>query len=176
MKAKRCYSGREKGFTLIEIVVVLIIIGVLAVVAVSRVGTLTDEAALASQTGLIKNNIRYAQALAMKGAAGDTSALRGVKCDGVDYWLFRNNAPDAPANQMPLSGESAVKVTLSTQKTTMSSFVVIFDGFGRPYTAYTDSINNTPVSAANPVPVTINSIPAGTPVSFGITPETGFIP
>jgi len=176
MKANRYSRGSERGFTLIEIVVVLIIIGVLAVVSVSRIGTLTVDATLSSQTGLIKNAVRYAQSLAMKASAGDTSALRGVKCDGTDYWLFRNNAPDTPANQMPPPGESAAKVALAAKKITMSAFVVIFDGFGRPYTSYTDQTTNTPVSAANPVTVTINSIPAGAPASFGITPETGFIP
>jgi prepilin-type N-terminal cleavage/methylation domain-containing protein len=176
MKANPSYRCREGGFTLVEIVVVLIILGVLAVVASSRIGTITTDATLSSQTGLIKNTVRYAQSLAMKASAGDTSALRGVKCDGTDYWLFRNNAPDTPANQIPPPGESAAKVTLAAQKVTMSAFVVIFDGFGRPYTSYTNQTTNTPVSAANPVMVTINSVPAGAPVTFGISPETGFIP
>jgi hypothetical protein len=59
----------------------------------------------------------------------------------------------------------------------MTVFTVFFDANGRPYTAYTDATTNTSVSTANPLSITVDSVPAGsgTP-SFTVTPETGFIP
>ncbi len=69
-----------------------------------------------------------------------------------------------------------MKVTLADKKISMSVFTVFFDANGRPYTAYTDATTNTPVSTSNPISITVDSVPAGVAVTFGITPETGFMP
>jgi prepilin-type N-terminal cleavage/methylation domain-containing protein len=166
------FKGRDhRGFTLVEIIATLIIIGIIAAVIVSSVSGVADTDRV-SQENVIKNHIRYAQSMAMK-----QGTAWGIKCDGTDYWLFRTNDPDTPANQMVLPNEENVKVTLANKKVSMTVFTLFFDATGRPYTAYTDASTNTPVSAANPLAVTVGSIPAGgaTP-AFNVTPETGFIP
>ena len=129
----------------------------------------TSETSRISQESIINNHIRYAQSMAMK-----LGAIWGIKCDGTDYWLFRTNAPDTPANQVILPGEDNVQVSLANKKITLTAFTVFFDGNGRPYTAYTDAATNTPVAA--PLSITVDSIPAGNPGTFEIAPETGFIP
>ena len=158
----------HRGFTLIEIIAILIIIGIAAAVIISSATNLTD-AGRVSQENVIKNHIRYAQSMAMK-----RGTVYGIKCDGADYWLFRTNAPDTPANQIALPNEESAKVTLANKKVSMTAFTVFFDVNGRPYTAYADATTNTPVGA--PLSITVNSIPAGNPGTFNIAPETGFIP
>ncbi|MEW6332818.1 MAG: type II secretion system protein [Thermodesulfobacteriota bacterium] len=158
------------GFTAIEIIAILVVVGILAVIVISRAMS-GATASRVAQESVLKTHIRFAQATSMK-----QGALWGIKSDGTDYWLFRNNNPDAVANQQPLPGESNVKIRLADRQIAVNAFTVFFDAIGRPYTAYTDVVINTPVSAANPVSITVNSIPASSPVTFGITPETGFMP
>ncbi len=167
---KRLKAGRPRGFTLIEIIAVLIVLGVLTAIVINRV-TSTSITSRVAQESVIKNHIRYAQATAMK-----QGTMRGIKCDGTDYWLFITNAPDTAINQRPLPGESSAKIGLANKSVTMNAFTVFFDANGRPYTAYTNTVTNTPVSAANPLSITVDSVPASSAVTFGITPETGFMP
>ena len=156
------------GITLAEMIAVFIVAGNLAAVIINRTIS-TSDTTRAAQEGIIKNHIRYSQSTAMK-----QGAIWGIKCDGMDYWLFRTNDPDTAANQVILPNEDNEKVTLANKKVTLTVFTVFFDANGRPYTAYTDLATNTPVSV--PLSITVNSIPAGNPGTFQITPETGFIP
>lgn len=159
-----------RGFTLIEMIAVLIVLGILTAIVINRV-TSASIADRVAQEGVIKNHIRFAQSAAMK-----QGMIWGIKCDGTDYWLFTGIAPDTVANQRPLPGESSAKINLANKKITMNAFTVFFDANGRPYTAYTNASTNTPVSAAAPLSITVDSVPASAPVTFGITPETGFMP
>jgi prepilin-type N-terminal cleavage/methylation domain-containing protein len=167
---KRLLNARApRGFTLIEIIGVLMVVGILAAVVINRVMSTTTTNRIA-QESVLKSHIRYAQATAMK-----QGTLWGIKCDSADYWLFRTNDPNAVTNQRALPGEANAKVALADKKITVSAFTLFFDANGRPYTAYTDAVTNTPVSTANPLSITVNSVPAGTATTFGITPETGFM-
>ncbi len=153
---------------MVELIAILIIVGIVAAVVITRVIG-TSEMNMTAQTGVIKTHIRYAQSMAMK-----RGAIWGIKCDSTDYWLFRTNAPDTPANQVALPEESSEKITLADKKITMTAFTVFFDATGRPYTAYTDETANTPLGAA--LSITVDSVPAGSPGIFAIVPETGFMP
>jgi prepilin-type N-terminal cleavage/methylation domain-containing protein len=162
----------DRGFTLIEIIAVLVIIGIVVAVAVGSVMSTADTNRI-SQASVVKNHIRYAQSIAMKRATIDVPVW-GIRCDGAAYWLFNNITPDTPANQMIIPGEDNVQISLANKKITLSAFSVFFDGNGRPYTAYTDATTNVPLAA--PLVVTIGSIPAGSFGTFSLAPETGFIP
>jgi len=166
----RLKTREPRGFTLIEIIGVLIVLGILAAIVINRTMS-TSSTDRVAQESVIKNHIRYAQATAMK-----QGMIWGIKCDGTDYWLFRTNAPDTPANQIVLPNEDNAKVTLANNNVTLTAFTVFFDANGRPYTAYTNPTTNTPVSTTNPLSITVDSVPASSPVTFGITPETGFMP
>jgi prepilin-type N-terminal cleavage/methylation domain-containing protein len=163
-------AGDRRGFTLVEIIAVLVVLGILGAVVINRAMSTTTTTRTA-QESVIKNHLRYSQALAVK-----QGMIWGVKCDGTDYWLFRTIAPDTISNQIALPGEENVKITLANRKISMSAFTLFFDAIGRPYTDYTDATTNTPVSAANPLSITLDSAPASGAAIFGITPETGFMP
>ena len=148
----------ERGFTIIEVVAVLILISIASVVIISRSVNI-QHIDLVTQMDKVQTHIRYAQTMAMK--RSDT--IWGIKCDGTDYWLFKTNDPDTGSNQVQFLGENSNKVPMPS----MGAFTLFFDKYGIPYTAYTDESDNTPVSASL-------SIPIGSE-TFNITPETGFI-
>ncbi len=56
-------TADPRGFTLVEIIAVLIVVGILAAVIITRAMSTTSTTRVA-QESVIKNHIRYAQALA----------------------------------------------------------------------------------------------------------------
>jgi type II secretory pathway pseudopilin PulG len=147
----------NKGASLIELITVIMIMSIISVVVVSRIISL-QSVDMVARENTVKSQIRYAQATAMK-----SNGIRGIKCDGTDYWMFKNTDPDNSGNQVQLPGEDSIKIALPE----MDAFTLFFDRFGIPYSSYTDENTNTPV----PSPLTINIDTR----SFKITPETGFI-
>jgi prepilin-type N-terminal cleavage/methylation domain-containing protein len=156
------------GFTLIEMIAVLMLMSIIAAGVLVRAMN-TDQIDLVAQVAKIRNHIRYAQAMAMK--RSDTNW--GIKCDEDEpnaYWFFKGTNPDNSANQLPLPGETSLKILLADINVTMDGFELYFDKYGRPYTAYTDETTNTPVSTGNPLSIIISGS-----VTLSITPETGLI-
>ena len=169
--------GNSKGFSLIEIISVLLILGILSAILIGRYMS-TSSFDSQSQASVIKNNIRYAQSRAIKlGDPTNPATVWGIKSEGNEYWLFPGPDPDDPANlnRAFLPTENTKKVNLATRKVVLSAFTVFFDYRGKPYTAYTSDTTNTPVSAGNPLVITVTPASGGTAINFTITPETGFI-
>ena len=75
---------RSSGFTIVEIIVVLLLMSILAATLLGRSVTTTDLD-LNSATDKVRNQLRFAQAEAMK--RSDT--VWGVNSSGAEYWLFR---------------------------------------------------------------------------------------
>ena len=161
-------NRNSRGFTLVEVTVVVVLIGIIAAVLFAR-SISTDQINVVGEVDKIRNHIRYAQAMAMKRSEPDK--VWGFKSDGLSpgsYWIFNGDDPDLVSNQEPLPGETAVKVSLPNT-ITMTAFTIFFDKYGKPYSAYTDESNNTPLLSG----LTINI--SGSPNNLTITPETGFI-
>ena len=108
------------GFTMVEIIAVLVIISVIAAVVVSRVtGARGDDTAAANT---LKAHLRYAQLRAM----GDTEAW-GIDIDGNTYTLMKGNEP-APVN---LPGEGGPSKTL--ENIIIDNTTIMFEAaLGRP--------------------------------------------
>jgi len=151
---------------MIEVIVTIVLLGVLSAVLYGTQGFMDTE--LAARAGLLRNQIRYAQLRAMKGGA-----VYGLSCDGTDYWLFAT-APTLPSNRVALPGETAQYVHLADSGVTLATFNLYFDAAGQPYTAYTSSSSNTPVSAASPLNIVITK--GSSNVTLAVSPETGFVP
>jgi type II secretory pathway pseudopilin PulG len=151
---------------MIEMVVVLLLMTIIAATVLGRSIT-TGDMELSSETDKIRNHLRFAQSEAMK----RSNTVWGIKSFGDEYWLFRNNNPDNPANEVRLPGViysgASNRINVADIGVTLSDFTIFFDRIGKPYTAYTDETNNTALAASLPISV------SGRPIT--ITPETGLI-
>jgi MSHA pilin protein MshC len=156
----------HKGFTLIEIVVVLLIICIIgAAVTISSFYS-TSDYNLVSQTEMIKSHLRYAQARAM-----NTNVPWGIHFNGNNtYKLFKY---DASLTYVSVPGESSDTVTLEDMALSPNGATVYvsFDSLGKPYT--NALATGSPVANNINITVRYNESELETIV---ITRNTGFIP
>jgi len=118
------------GFTMIEIVAVLLILGIIAAVAVSRISD-TTAYDLSSQMEVVKAHLRLAQSRAM----GSSSPWGINFATTTTYYLFQGNGSTTPVQ---LLGEDSATVNLTTKKSglTINSAPqrITFDAYGSPGT------------------------------------------
>lgn len=156
---------KEHGFTLIEMISVLLIIGIISGVAISRVVGL-DEMELASRVNSIRDHIRFTQIMAMK----RNDMIWGIKSDGTNYWVFKTATPEVAAepddtnNQVYLPGNENKKIEMPE----MNAFPALyFDKFGIPY-AY-DTGTGAIVPRTSDLTILIGA------KRLTVTEETGFV-
>lgn len=139
------------GFTILELVAVLLIIGILATVAISRYTDVENADLAAADT--LKAHLRYAHLRAM----GDTETW-GIEITTNSYTLKRNG------NAVNLPGENSATKTFEN-----------ISGISGPTNIYFSSGRGIPVdSNGNPVENNQN-ISIGSE-NITITEFTGFIP
>lgn len=151
---------RSGGFTLIELIAVIIILGVLALVVTSRPGTMGGREL--ARMAEVRAQIRYVQLRAMK-----TGNMYGLKCDLTSYWAFNGTDPDLAAARLSLPGETAATIPLADKGMTMTACTYFFNGFGIPYAG------TATTKLATPATITITA--GGASGSLTVTPETGHV-
>ena len=154
----------QHGFTLIEITAVLVLMAIISAYVIGRsIGT--EHIELSGQIDKIQNQIRYAQSTAMK----RSDAIWGFTCNTNQYWMFRTNIGTPEL----LPGEQNAQITLSDLDidSMVPAFTLFFDRIGKPYTAYTDETNNTPL--ANNLTLTITAGSQSRTIT--VIPETGLV-
>ena len=167
-KQTHSFRDAQSGFTMLEVVLVLILIAVLTALVVSRNSNSAAQAKLRGQADLLKSQLRYAQARSL-----NATQVWGMKAQSNNLWLF-NGGDDT--NQLILPGEGATPVvynpvTGDLKGITLTDFTVSFDDLGQPYNSDDGSANKL----SNSLEITVSSASGGTPIKIKITPNTGFI-
>lgn len=147
------------GFTLVEVITVLLIIGILSALIATRGNTLNGD--LSARMSEVRSQLRYVQLRAMKTGAG----YLALQCSNSTYWAYDTASP---GTYLLLPGEKSTTVTLSDKNMAMNAFTIAFDRFGIPY-------SGSPLTKlANNATITITA--GGQSDSLYVTPETGFVP
>ena len=156
-------NRNNHGFTLIEIVVVLVLISIIAATVFGRSIT-TDQINFVGQAAKITSHIRYAKSMAMK-----RNETWGVFNAGNEYWLFQFVDPDLIMNKQIIPGQELDTISLADLGLTMTFFILLFDGTGKPYE----------LNLSNPLitdlAITIDDLNSSQTKVFRITPETGLV-
>jgi len=148
---RRSCRWESRGFTMLEVIAVLVIIGIIAAVAIARIGT-TAAYTLDSQAEVVKNHLRYAQSRAM--ATGNVWGINFTS--GTTYHLFQGTATGVA---LQILGENSPTVDISGSGlviTPPSPPTVAFDGYGSP--------------GATTIPIATNG------KTITVTRNTGYIP
>lgn len=106
-------KGHNAGFTVIEMVAVLIIVAILSAVAISRVAP--DASNLRAEVNDLKAGLRYAQQMAI---ASDSTITFGITVTSNNYTLVRTggagNQPNLPGESSPTHTFNGITATAGT--------------------------------------------------------------
>lgn len=109
----------EKGFTMVEIIAVLVLLGVVSALLVFR--SSSDQTDVSASADKLKVNLRYAQMRAM-----NSDVAWGIQFNGGSYSLIRDMTGTPVTERLP--GEITSSVSFSSAVTGS----VQFDAWGRP--------------------------------------------
>lgn len=158
---RKSLLGKNDGFTLVEVVVVLVLMAIFATMAVSRQPN--TDMTLRANAEVLRSHLRYAQMRAMS-----TDSGWGIAYDSGTgaYYLF----PQGTTQRITLPGETQNSVDLvsSGVAVTPGNFTLIFDSRGRP-----DTVNSTLTFNARQAALTLAK--AGVSETITIFQNTGFI-
>ncbi len=153
-KAKGNYFFGVKGFTLIEILAVLILISVITAIAVGRMNFNVN---LPAETDKFKSNLRYAQHIAL---SSDQNNMWSVTVADRSYSLTRTNSTNSVNIPFPGGGGDSTINFPGGVNTGGTSTVINFDRWGSP--------GNTTITIPMTDGIDTNVIT--------VTRRTGFIP
>ena len=120
-------ASDNKGFTLIEVIAVLIILGILAAVAASRVGSNSND--LIPQADIVKSHLRFAQLKALADESTSSSTW-GIAFTGGTFYTLQNNGGTATTSTLP--GASDGTIHRFPSGVTVDSTTITFDSWGSP--------------------------------------------
>lgn len=124
----------KKGFTLVELVIIIIVIGILAVTAIPRLLTTSDYAQRSVQDQII-SQIRLTQLRALNDRSGCYAVYIGADSQGI-YRVNRNVDSSCPASYtLQEQSETSDKVVIDINgelATNADPLKILFDTKGRP--------------------------------------------
>ena len=152
-------NHKNDGFTLLEIIVVMLIVGIISVSVASRYSE-SGHNELTGQIEVIKSHLRYAQLKSMNSTPPPFWYIH-FETTPAQYTLYSGGTkkyfPGEAYDYVPL--KAGMSISLETY--------VLFDDLGRPYPDM-----GTPGTQLT----TVKTIVTSSAGNIEIKPETGFIP
>jgi prepilin-type N-terminal cleavage/methylation domain-containing protein len=146
------HTFNSKGFTLIEMIAIMIIVGILAVVLMPRIDfTLSTTASVTGAVYMIASDIRYAQECAMANRVSKSITFTASQ----NFYTFPATIPST--SNLDPSGR------LPSGVTTLDNLTITFNSLGEP----------TSIAAVNPYYVDIRVSAGGSPRTIRIWCFTG---
>ena len=133
----------DKGFTLIEVIAVLIILAVVSAVVISR-GMDTDSVKLQAEVDTLKGHLRYAQYLAMNDISPNQWGISINLLSGSSYTLVKFDGTSTAPSSFNLPNESSATHSFSPFTTTAAT--VLFNEWGSPTITGSPSIGGQSIS------------------------------
>ncbi len=156
MRFQKIYKlpTQTEGFTLIELVMIIVLLSILSVVAVVKWPTGMDVSAASLE---FKQAVRYAQHMALTREWIDSSKAWGMVVSGDKYYVGR---ADANCTSSCSSADCAEvgycdRSLLGNSSVTLSSAVVYFNGFGEPIATDGSLLGNTTFTIDGSMSVTV---------------------
>lgn len=158
-------QNRENGFTIIEVIAVLILISIVSFILVSRMVSSTEEN-IRVKADTLKGHIRYVQMRAMntdadKSIIAACNASFGISMSANSYFMFKNCDKNL---KVLFPGQETAEIPFGNAALSPASDVT-FDHWGRPCSDLNGlTLRNTDTN-----------LTLGTE-SIRITKNTGFVP
>jgi prepilin-type N-terminal cleavage/methylation domain-containing protein len=138
---KKCLTPNNKGFTLIEFLVIIFIIGIIGVIASSR---MPDISAMRREQAArkIQSDIRYAQSLAVSlqrrtrlifSTASDNYSIYIENTYGAGNWVLAAEPATRKDFTIQLNSEPFNGVGIETVYFNGDDYGLVFDRWGNPY-------------------------------------------
>ena len=162
-------APHQAGFTLVEIIAVLMLLGIISAIAVSKIGKIHSATDLVTETEILKNNLRFAQVRAMNSTYDD---IWRISFTSTGYVMQQYDSAAGTWNNkiMPseMEGASDTRTFPSGVSVSSGPSAVRFDSWGIPVQA--DFM--TPEAAD----ITIILTDGTQTRTITVTENTGYIP
>ena len=115
---------KQKGFTLIELMVVVVILGILAGIAVPKMFGLSDKSKVSEAPQVLKTYETLQQAyIAEKSKIGKMESITFVKPEGSQYFTYSEDAVDDESTYGLATATSKAKIGDCAQNSTWKTCV-----------------------------------------------------
>ena len=155
------FCGKSNGFTLIELVMVILLLGILSVAVAVKWPTGMKAAAA---VGEFKRAVRHAQHLAMTREFTGIATGWGITVSGNQYTVQRRGTDCTDCTAAGCVQEFCGRSLLDDAGITITSSSIWFNGLGAPFN---DSLA--------PLPDTIFTITESSGLNVTIYGETGYV-
>lgn len=141
-----------KGFTLIELIMVILILGILGISAVVKWPTGMDDTAA---VGEFKRAVRYSQHLAMTRAFTGIGTAWGITISNNRYTVQRRGTDCSTCAASGCAVDFCRRYLLDDSSMSLSAGEIWFNGLGEPFDAGLAAMPDTVFSIAGSSTVTV---------------------